>query len=35
MSIYVLKDYIKACKVLGVQPSWEGLHKWNKEMWKY
>lgn len=34
MSIYVLKDYIKACKVL-VQPSWEGLHKWNKEMCKY
>ena len=35
MSIYVLSDYIKACKVLGVEPTWSGLHKWNKEMWQY
>lgn len=34
MSIYILSDFIKACKTLGVEPTWERLHAWKKEMWK-
>lgn len=34
MSIYVLEDYIRVCKVLEVEPTWQGLHKWRKEMWR-
>lgn len=34
MSIYVLEDYIRVCKVLEVEPTWQGLHKWKKEMWR-
>lgn len=34
MSIYVLKNYINACKVLEVEPIWQGLLKWKKQMWR-
>lgn len=34
MSIYILEDYIKVCRVLEIEPSWEGLKKWKKEMWR-
>lgn len=34
MSIYILEDFIKVCKVLGVEPTWERLHKWRSEMWQ-
>lgn len=33
MSIYILFDYMKACKVLGVEPTAEGLYKWKEAMW--
>ena len=35
MSIYILGDFIKACKVLGVEPTWERLHSWKKEMYRF
>ena len=28
MSIYILGDFIKACKVLGVEPTWETFNKY-------
>ena len=34
MSIYILADYLKACEVLGVEPTAEGLKKWKKYIWK-
>lgn len=35
MSIYILGDFIKACKVLGIEPTWERLNTWRKEMYKF
>lgn len=34
MSIYVLEDYINVCKVIEVEPTWQGLHKWKNQMWR-
>lgn len=34
MSIYILEDYIKVCKVLNIEPTPEGLKAWKKEIWK-
>lgn len=34
MSIYVLEDYIKVCKVLDIEPTWQGLHNWKNQMWR-
>lgn len=34
MSIYVLEDYIKACRALEIEPTWQGLHKWKKAIWR-
>lgn len=34
MSIYILEDYLKACKVLEVEPTWKGLHNWKNQMWQ-
>lgn len=33
MSINILNDYIKACRILGVEPTWKGLNLWRKEMY--
>lgn len=34
MSIYVLEDFIKVCKALDIEPTWDRLHKWKKQMWR-
>lgn len=33
MNIYILEDFIKVCKVLGIDSTWDKLHKWKEEMW--
>lgn len=35
MSIYILSNFIKVCRVLDVEPTWERLHAWKKEMYKF
>ena len=35
MSIHILGDFIKACKVLGIEPTWERLRAWKKEMYRF
>lgn len=32
MSINILRDFIKACTVLGVEPTWDKLNAWKKAM---
>lgn len=34
MSVYILIEFCKACEVLGVEPTAEGLRKWKKAFWR-
>lgn len=34
MSIYILIEYIEESKAKGIEPTFEGLHKWKEANWR-